>query len=564
MSGSSTAGGGARPLGDLTYADVSESVLCWLPVNRSTLDALSHACRATRAQTARHRDFGRTTFMCNRGCHIRFSQELDAPTASCATILRHSDQLSSLHALSLNNTSLRAEEIAAVVSKCPSLRTLHLEKACADDKVAAAIACLAHLETLDVRYCKCITDLCLLAACRTLKSLNVGGTYVDDRGLIIRSSVDDRGVAAIVALPHLEELSLYECKFITNFTLLGGCRTLKSLNLTGTSVDDRGFAAIASLPHLEELCLDECKSISDFTPLRSCLLLQRLSADYSKIGNEGLAAIVSLPRLEELSFNCCESLTDFSPLCVCKSLKTLSLFYGCIYDQGLAVIVSLPCLEKLSLDCCKFISDFTPLRSCKLLKRLSLSRTYHDGGGLDDRGLAAVVLLPCLEDLNLDFCELISDFTPLRSCLPLKRLSANCTKIDDRGLAAVVSLPCLDELSLEDCSSITDFTPLGSCKSLKRLSAGDTEIDDRGLAAIASLPSLEWLSLDFCASVTDFTLLRSCKSLKVLSLCHTSIDDGGVAAVASFPILEELDVTDSKVTTDVSRHALKVTSSLGH
>ena len=104
-SDASTAGGGTRPLGDLTYADVSESVLCWLPVNRSTQDALSHACRATRAQIARHRDFGRTTFVCKRGWHIRFSQELDAPKASCAVILRHSDQLSSLHALSLNNNT---------------------------------------------------------------------------------------------------------------------------------------------------------------------------------------------------------------------------------------------------------------------------------------------------------------------------------------------------------------------------------------------------------------------------------------------------------------------------
>ena len=339
MSDASHADGGARPLGDLTYADVSESVLCWLPVNRSTLDALSHACRATRVQIAHHHDFGRTTFVCKSGCHIRFSQELDAPKASCAVILRHSDQLSSLHTLSLNNTSLRSDEIAAVVPKCPSLRTLHLRDTFADDKAVTAIACLAHLETLDVRHCKRITDSCSLAA----------------------------------------------------------CRTLKSVDLTYTSVNDRGLAAI----------------------------------------------------------------------------------------------VSLPCLEVLVLDCCESITDFTPAGSCKPLKRLSLSRFYCLGGGLHDRGLAAIVSLPFLEDLSLDYCKSITDFTPLRECLLLKRLSANCTKIDDRGLSAIVSLPCLGELSLDDCSSITDFAPLCSCKSLKKLSLYRTSIDDRGVSAIASLPLLE-------------------------------------------------------------------------
>ena len=395
----STAGGGARPLGDLMYADVSESVLCWLPVNRSTLDALSHACRATRAQTARHRDFGRTTFVCERGCHIRFSQELDAPKASCAAILRHSDQLSSLHGLSLNNTSLRADEIAAVVSKCPSLRTLRLGGTCADDKVVAVIACLAHLETLDVLCCKCITDFCSLAACRTLKTLNVGGTYVDDRALV----------------------------------------------------------AVVSLPCLEELSLDGCLSVTDFTPLCACLLLKRLRAGGTKIDDRGLAAVVPLPCLEELFFDCCESITDFTPLRSCKMLKRLKADHTNINDGGLAAIASLPCLEELSLNGCSFITDYTTLRSCKSLKRLSLNQTWHNNK-VDDRALAAIVYLSCLEVLSLDSCEYITDFTPLRACKSLKVLSLGWTSIDDGGVAAVASLPRLEELDISGCKVTTDVS----------------------------------------------------------------------------------------------------------
>ena len=464
MSGASTAGSGVRPLGDLTYADVSESVLCWLPVNRSTLDALSHACRATRAQIARHRDFGRTTFVCDRGCHIRFSQELDAPTASCAAILRHSDQLSSLHGLSLNRSSLRADEIAAIVSKCPLLRTLHLRDTYADDKVVSLIACLAHLETLDIWRSTSITDLCLLAA----------------------------------------------------------CRTLKSIKLTGTHVDDRAIAAIVSLPCLEELSVDGCESIADFTQLHACLSLKRLSADCTCVGDVGLAAIVSLPCLEELCLNCCESITDFTPLRSCKSLKRLFLRRRVdnrdrgFDDRGLAAVASLPCLEELILDNCESISDFAPLRSCKSLKKVSAECTK-----LDDRGLVAVVSLLRLEELSLNGCSSITDFTPLRMCESLKRLSLNRSYdgkgLDDRGLAAIVSLPYLEELSLDCCASITDWTLLRTRKSLKVLSVRWTSIDDRGVAAVASLPRLEKLDVSGCSLITDVTPLASRHSLKVTS-----------------------------------------------
>ena len=384
-----------RPLGDLTYADVSESVLCWLPVNRSTLDALSHACRATRAQIARHHDFRRTTFVCDRGCHIRFSQELDAPTASCGVILRYSDQLSSLHALSLNNTSLRADEIAAVVSKCPSLRTLRLGNTCTDDKVAAAIACLAHLETLDVRYCASIADWCSLVACRTLKSLKLN-----------YANVDDRVLAAIVSLPFLEQLSLDGCASITDFTPLGSCKSLRVLSFFRGYDDERG------------------------------------------LDNRGLAAIASLPSLEELSLDFCDSITDFTVLRSCKSLKKLSAGSSKLDDGGLAVIASLPCLEELFLDCCESITDFTPLRA-----RLPLRKLYAQCTKLDDRGLAAIASLSCLEGLTLYFCESITDFTPLHSCKSIRRLNAERTQLDDRGLAAIASLSCLEDLSLGDCQS---------------------------------------------------------------------------------------------------------------
>ena len=121
------------------------------------------------------------------------------------------------------------------MSKCPSLRTLRLGNTCADDKVVAAGACLAHLETLDVRCCKCITDLCSLAACRKLKSVNLTDTHVDDRGLTV-----------IASLPCLETLSLDECLSVTDFTPLRSCKLLKVLSFfRGFGYDDeRGLVGV--------------------------------------------------------------------------------------------------------------------------------------------------------------------------------------------------------------------------------------------------------------------------------------------------------------------------------
>ena len=64
-----TAGGG--PFGDLTIADVFESVVYWLPADRNALDALSHACTTTRRHLAHSPNFADAVFVCPQRCHVR-------------------------------------------------------------------------------------------------------------------------------------------------------------------------------------------------------------------------------------------------------------------------------------------------------------------------------------------------------------------------------------------------------------------------------------------------------------------------------------------------------------
>ena len=60
-----------RAFGDFTIADVFESVVYWLPADRNTLDALSHACAATRRHLAHSPNFVDAVFVCSHECHVR-------------------------------------------------------------------------------------------------------------------------------------------------------------------------------------------------------------------------------------------------------------------------------------------------------------------------------------------------------------------------------------------------------------------------------------------------------------------------------------------------------------
>ena len=76
--GNATSFGGFHPT-----QDIFEPVVCWLPVSRGTLDALAHACRATRNHMSQHSGFADCTFECARGCHLRFASIFTCSAPHC-------------------------------------------------------------------------------------------------------------------------------------------------------------------------------------------------------------------------------------------------------------------------------------------------------------------------------------------------------------------------------------------------------------------------------------------------------------------------------------------------
>lgn len=333
----------SKALGDFVFADILESVMYWLPVRRTTLDALSHACRSTRQHIARHRDFARSSFACQHGCHVRFCrQHLDGSQVAYSTIWRHREQLRGLESLHLF-TEMIAEEIFSIVSECPLLQTLSMCSPNVEDKVVSAIGSLSHLEILVLAGCPSVTSVAPLSKCRLLKELHLSSTMIDNSGL-----------AEIAGLP-LERLFLNGCGNITSFTPLGRCQLLKELQLTSAKLDPPSVDAISTLSSLEELHMSYCTA-ANFAPLSQCRSLKQLFMRCTRIDNSGIAAIASLPCLESLDVGYCTFVTCFAPLSKCVSLKTLNVDFTCIDDSSLAALAALPGLKVLGVASCLTVS----------------------------------------------------------------------------------------------------------------------------------------------------------------------------------------------------------------
>ena len=503
---------------------------------------LTHACHATRHHTTQDSDFAHTTLECARGCHLRFSKHLQASSgASLQTILRYSAQLSALQFLSINDSLASTQDHVAVISKCPSLRVLHVAGTDINNNMVASIARLRCLEEVSlvpagvsksiywILFCPPQSNVRLevLAACKTLRRLTL-------------SDIDDKGLAAIVQLPHLEEFYvLRSCA--TTVAPLAACKSLKVLHI-GKYLDDTELAALTQLPLLEKLVAWGCTfkifgqdgypRITSLAPLGACKLLKTLTLDADCLDDKAVAALAQLPLLEELRLRGATA-NSFAPFGACKSLKVLSLDDSNIDDGGVAAIGGLPSLVELYISC-GVVRSFAPLGRCKTLKNLNLDRIE-----LEYRGILAIAQLPLLEVLCISNCKSSAPLVPLGMCKALKKLRV--TNIDQTEFAAIVQLPLLEDLSISDCESFTSFIPLGACKRLRNFSVIHTSIDSKGVSVIATqLPLLEELSLRRCASVTSLAPLAACKSLTSLDFSWTNVDNEGLAAVAKLPRLKDV------------------------
>lgn len=188
------------------------------------------------------------------------------------------------------------------LARLPGLRRLQINP-CSDDTAAwqnvpvaalSALTSLPVLEEVTVPYCCHLTPehLRKLAGCARLAKVmfinenftldtEVAGALATwpalrllDLSLI---PVTDKGIAALAAAPHLEELRLMNCRGLDaeSFAAVTGLTKLRSLALSGVgqadliarlrgggtpswALDVAAVKRLATMPALRELCLHEC------------------------------------------------------------------------------------------------------------------------------------------------------------------------------------------------------------------------------------------------------------------------------------------------------------------
>lgn len=220
--------------------------------------------------------------------------------------------------------------------------------------------------------------------------------------------------------------------------------------------------------------------------------------------------------------------------------------------------------------------DLQRLAGLARLRSLLLGQTH-----ISDRALAVVAALPALRELDLFFCEHITDAgaARLRSAAKLERLNVRGTKIGESGVKFLTELQNLRSLDL-GISEIGDpsIELLEALPRLETLALGGNRLSEAGIAGLRALKRLRELDLSgaqvtdsgiWVAQITDLNLkeIGALASLESLNLAAPSeeyvnavssgvprlrgairISDFGVGELARLASLRRLNLARSKVT----------------
>ena len=151
-------------------------------------------------------------------------------------------------------------------------------------------------------------------------------------------------------------------------------------------------------------------------------------------------------------------------------------------------------------------ADLRSLEGAASIASLKLAQTH-----VSDSVLEVVASLPALRELDLFFCEHITDAgaSLLRRASQLERLNLRGTKISDSGVKFLTEI-----------------------KTLEVLDIGITEISDASVGLLEALPNLTGLAIGGNKiGESGITSLRSLRQLRHLDLSGAQVTDSGIWAV---------------------------------
>ena len=223
-------------------------------------------------------------------------------------------------------------------------------------------------------------------------------------------------------------------------------------------------------------------------------------------------------------------------------------------------------------------SDLRRLEGLTSLTSLKLGQTH-----ISDSSLELVASLPELRELDLFFCEHITDAgaSLLRGATQLERLNLRGTKISDSGVKFLTEIETLEVLDV-GITEISDSSVglLEPLPNLKSLAIGGNKIGESGIARLRSLRQLLRLDLSgaqvtdsgiWAVTVTDLNLdeIASLKNLESLNLAAPSneyvmaistgvprlrgairVTDFGAKQLAGLTKLRKLNLSRSSLTSE--------------
>lgn len=321
-------------------------------------------------------------------------------------------------------------------------------------------------------------DLVGLAACTRLRSLQVSGNRITDKGL-----------EAIARLASLEELWL--SLDVRASPVLG--RDPAAMAIADTHVTPAGLGQLRHLPRLKSLSLPDSitdaglREISALTHLEVLWIvsLDSRPAVWPPLSASGTAHLSKLTRLRELILSrmplgdneiaFIESLTR---------LERLDLDQTDVTDAGLIHLRPLHQLESLNLAGRKITGDGFAGLSFPRLRQLHLGFA-----GITDRGLSHLAQSKNLTALYLTYGKITDAGMPyLRSLAELQSLELAFTGITDGGLEPLEPLTKLTYLGLTG-TKITDagLKHLQGLTQMRHFDAQHTEATPAGIARLEEI-----------------------------------------------------------------------------
>jgi internalin A len=232
--------------------------------------------------------------------------------------------------------------------------------------------------------------------------------------------------------------------------------------------------------------------------------------------------------------------SDMGALAALPSLTRLDLSMTRITDRGLLELKTASNLTDLNLYYCELVSDqgIAVLKGWQHLKRLNLRGTK-----ITDSTLQFLNRLTSLEVLDIGFAQVTdSGLAQLNALSNLKELSIGGNKLTDAGLQALRQMPALANLDLSGAQrtdsglwsvSLTEsgLDTISTLKELRHLRLNGVAISPRGLQKLKGLNKLERLDLQACNRINDDALppLESLPALKVLDVTAAAITEKGQA-----------------------------------